>query len=91
MGFTWILSRGMNVAWPARWLRIYYMRVFSTLASQEIRIAYLDTVDGGFFLVYDDRIHVSTKNDRDCQLVLPLGRFAQINNTTAYAYEEDQL
>jgi hypothetical protein len=40
------------------------------------RSTYFDTVDSGFFLIYDNRIHVSAENDRNCQFILSLGRFA---------------
>lgn len=39
-------------------------------------ITYLDTVNGGPFLFYNNRIHVSTQDDCNRQFVLPLGWFA---------------
>ena len=66
------------------------MRIPSAPILREAETTYLDAVDGGLFLIYHNRIHVSTENDRNRQFILPLGRLTQVDNASSDACDQDQ-
>ncbi len=82
----------MNVAWPARWLRMYYGEEYAFSRARKQSgvkegegITDLDAVDCGPLFIYDDGIDVTAKDDRDGGLVLALSRLAQVDQPATHA------
>lgn len=83
-----MVSSGMNVAWPARWLRIYWVRGTLNKRTNTEERSYLDTVDGRLLLIHDHSIDVPAQDSRHREFVLALCRFAQIDDTATHAGED---
>jgi len=90
MGLTWMLSNGINVAWPARWLRMYYAIKWMVVSDDkrdnvQVLNDYLYTINSGLFLIDDDSIDIATQDNRDGGFILSLCRFTQIHHSSPNA------
>jgi len=88
MGLTLRVSRGRNVAWPARWLRMYWWCCLRRLYKlNEIDDTYLYTLDSSLLFVNNYGINIPTEDDRNCSFVFSLRWLAQIDYSAAYTYK----
>ena len=79
-----MVSRGMNVAWPALWFRMYWgERLGHGFKKKNTLEAYLYAVNSSFLCVNDHSIYVTPKDDGDSGFIFSLRRLAQVYNSAS--------
>jgi hypothetical protein len=86
IGLVLIGSWGRKVAWPARWVRMYYMMTLfhnQNRKKKREKRTYVDTFNSGLFFIHDGSVDVAPEDTGYGSLVFALSRFAEVDHAPA--------